>query len=63
MDKTLIIEDDRDIASLISFHPKVQIYDNGSFGMVNNLATALSAPVMEMDAAMVNCPIVWIQIN
>jgi hypothetical protein len=39
----------------------VQIYDNASFGMVNNLATALSVPILAMDAAMVNCPIVSVQ--
>jgi hypothetical protein len=39
----------------------VQIYDNGSFGMVGNLATAMSAPILAQDAAMVNCPIVSVQ--
>ena len=39
----------------------VQIYNNTSFGMVSNLITAGSAPVMAMDAAIVNCPIVWVQ--
>jgi len=36
----------------------VQVYDNSSFGMVNSLTTAQSAPIMAMDAAIVNCPIV-----
>jgi len=39
----------------------VQIYNNTSFGMVNNLTTATSAPLMAMDAAIVNCPIVWVE--
>lgn len=39
----------------------VQIYDNTSFGSVMNLSTAVSAPLMAMDAATVNCPIVWVQ--
>lgn len=39
----------------------VQIYDNGNFDMVNNLSTALAAPILAMDAAIVNCPIVWVE--
>lgn len=39
----------------------VQIYNNSSFGSVSNLLTATSAPIMAMDAAVVNCPIVWVQ--
>lgn len=39
----------------------VQIYDNSSFGNVSNLATAKSAPILAMDAAMVNCPIVAVE--
>jgi hypothetical protein len=39
----------------------VQIYDNASFGDVSNLATVLSAPLLAMDAAVVNCPIVAVQ--
>ena len=39
----------------------VQIYNNTSFGTVSNLQTATSAPIMAMDAAVVNCPIVWVQ--
>jgi hypothetical protein len=39
----------------------VQIYDNGSFGSVDNLASAMSAPILARDAAMVNCPIVSVQ--
>ncbi len=39
----------------------VQIYNNSAFGTVNNLATAKSAPIMAMDAAIVNCPIVWVK--
>ena len=39
----------------------VQIYDNSEFGMVSNLTTALAAPLKAMDAAIVNCPIVWVQ--
>jgi hypothetical protein len=39
----------------------VQIYNNTSFNTVSNLTTALSAPLMATDAAIVNCPIVWVQ--
>lgn len=38
----------------------VQIYNNSSFADVNNLESALAAPLMAMDAAIVNCPIVWV---
>jgi hypothetical protein len=36
----------------------VQIYNNSNFGMVDNLATAMSAQILARDAVMVNCPIV-----
>jgi hypothetical protein len=36
----------------------VNIYDNGAFAGVSNLPTAMSAPVVAMNAALVNCPIV-----
>ncbi|MFZ0281853.1 MAG: hypothetical protein WAL29_09400, partial [Bacteroidales bacterium] len=39
----------------------VQIYDNTSFGTVSNFATAITAPLLAADAAIVNCPIVWVQ--
>jgi hypothetical protein len=39
----------------------VQIYNNTSFGSVSNLTSATSAPLMVMDAAIVNCPIVWVE--
>jgi hypothetical protein len=39
----------------------VQIYNNTSFGSVSNLATADSAPLMAMDAVVVNCPIVSVE--
>ncbi len=39
----------------------VQIYDNTSFANVSNLATAMSAKILAMDAALVNCPIVSVQ--
>jgi hypothetical protein len=39
----------------------VQIYNNTSFDMVNNLATVMDAPIMAMDAAIVNCPIVSVK--
>jgi hypothetical protein len=39
----------------------VQIYNNTSFASVSNLQTAGSAPIMATDAAVVNCPIVWVQ--
>lgn len=37
----------------------VQIYDNTGFAGVSNLSTAMAAPLMVMDAATVNCPIVY----
>jgi hypothetical protein len=39
----------------------VQIYNNSSFGNVTNLATVKAAPIMAMDAVIVNCPIVWVE--
>lgn len=39
----------------------VQIFNNMSFENVSDLSTATSAPLMVMDAAMVNCPIVSVQ--
>lgn len=39
----------------------VQIYNNTSFGTVSNLTTAMAAPLMAMDAAIVNCPIVSVR--
>jgi hypothetical protein len=39
----------------------VQIYNNGSFAEVSDLESAMAAPLMAMDAAIVNCPIVWVE--
>lgn len=39
----------------------VKVYDNASFGNVNNLATASAAPVLVPLAGNVNCPVVYIQ--
>jgi hypothetical protein len=39
----------------------VQIFNNTSFGGVSNLTTARMAPILATDAAVVNCPIVWVQ--
>lgn len=39
----------------------VIVYDNNSFASVNNLTTAMSAPVLVPSAGNVNCPIVHIQ--
>ena len=39
----------------------VQIFNNMNFENVSDLSTATSAPLMVMDAAMVNCPIVSVQ--
>jgi hypothetical protein len=39
----------------------VQIYNNTSFGNVSNLATATAAPLLAMDAVVVNCPIVSVK--
>ncbi len=39
----------------------VQVFNNMSFESVSDLSTATSAPLMVMDAAMVNCPIVSVQ--
>ena len=39
----------------------VIVYDNNAFGSVNNLNTAMAAPVLVPSAGNVNCPIVHIQ--
>jgi hypothetical protein len=39
----------------------VQIYDNSDFGSVSDLTSAMSANIMAVDAAIVNCPIVSVQ--
>lgn len=39
----------------------VKVYDNTSFGNVNNVATAAAAPVLVQNAGTVNCPVVNIQ--
>lgn len=39
----------------------VSIYDNAAFGTVNNLTTALAAPILAPNEVLVNCPIVFIQ--
>lgn len=36
----------------------VRVYDNTSFSMVNNLSTAQAAPLLDGNAALVNCPVV-----
>ena len=39
----------------------VNIYDNNDFGTVEDLATAVAANIMAEDAAIVNCPIVFVE--
>jgi hypothetical protein len=39
----------------------VKVYNNTSFGNVNNLTTATAAPLLAPDAGKVNCPVVHIQ--
>jgi hypothetical protein len=39
----------------------VKVYDNASFGNVNNVTTATAAPLLEPNAGLVNCPVVKIQ--
>jgi len=39
----------------------VQIYNNSGFASVNNLASISSVNILATDAAIVNCPIVWVQ--
>ena len=39
----------------------VIVYNNANFSMVNNLATAQASQILAPSAAIVNCPIVWVQ--
>lgn len=39
----------------------VQIYNNSNFAGVNSLASISSVEILATDAAIVNCPIVWVQ--
>lgn len=41
----------------------VNIYDNAAFGTVSDLATAQAAPLMAAGAALVNCPIVSVDMT
>jgi len=40
---------------------QVNMYDNANFSAVSNLATALAAPILVANAALVNCPVVWME--